>query len=338
MTDRAIRVATNIKGFESIAPDGIGLELIAASESDRDFICQCRRSDLVIIDNNWRKLTLACVLRPFSGFRLVSVDLVLRRGKGARARFAQAAKRALLSYVDRFLLYFKDIKGYQELYGIGPDRVVYVPFKVNGREQASLWSENPPDGDYVLCAGRSRRDIGTFVVAMRQAGCPGVLLQQLPEFLKGHEISVGPDELPPNLRRVVDESDSLESFLGFIAGAKLVVIPRFRDDIAATGVSTYLMAMAMRKCVIISRGPGADDVLTDEAAFVEPEDAGELAGQIAHLWCDDDLRAQIAARGRHYAEALGGERRLLSDILRESLLSLGESRGWKWPLITNRSG
>lgn len=339
MKDRTIRIVTNFEGLGDVVPDGSGVELIAAAASDGEFLRQCRRSDLVIIDDDPRRLTLACILRPFFGFRLVSVDLILRRRKGVRGRLARAAKRALLSRVDKFLLYFKNIRSYHELYGIDPDRVSYVPFKVNGWEQASLWPENPPEGDYVLCAGRSLRDVETFISAMRQAGCPGILLQQPPKILEAHGTSVGPSELPPNLRRVVVETDSHETFLGFIAGARMVVIPRFRGDIASTGISTYLMAMAMRKCVILSRGPGAEDLLTDQAVLVEPEDPAELAGQIARLWDDNELRSQIAARGRRYAELLGGDRRLLSDVLRESLLCLGEKARLRADAaITSRSG
>jgi glycosyltransferase involved in cell wall biosynthesis len=84
--------------------------------------------------------------------------------------------------------------------------------------------------------------------------------------------------------------------------------------------------MALGKCVIISSGPGAEDVLTDEAVVVPPEDPAALAEQIRLLWGDERLRAEVAARGRHYAERAGDERRLLSDILRVGLDATGARR------------
>jgi hypothetical protein len=40
------------------------------------------------------------------------------------------------------------------------------------------------------------------------------------------------------------------------------------------------------KPVIISRGPGAEDVLHNEAVFVEPENIDDLAAAISRLWYD----------------------------------------------------
>jgi glycosyltransferase involved in cell wall biosynthesis len=121
---------------------------------------------------------------------------------------------------------------------------------------------------------------------------------------------------------IVDEGDSLETYIDFISKARLMVIPRYKRDIAATGISTYLVSMALQRCVIISEGPGAEDILTDQAVVVPAEDASRLSEQIQLLWSDDQRRAEIASCGRNYAQSLGGEDRLLSDILTVSLRTL----------------
>jgi glycosyltransferase involved in cell wall biosynthesis len=323
MRQSPLRIVSNFKDLsEVIAPeDELAHEYVGAGDVLR-FIRSCIGADLVLLDDDQQKLMLACLLRPLLRFRLVSVDLILRRPKSLKARVGRLLKRALFGQVDRFLLYFKDTSGYEQLYGIGPDRAVYVPFKVNGWERMALHSAASAGGEYVLCAGRTLRDVGTFVEAMREAGCPGLLLQQQPELLSQHGTRPWLGELPANLQLVVDTSDSLESFMDFMRGARLVVIPRFHGDLAATGISTYLVAMALGKCVIISKGPGAEDVLTNQAVIVPPEDAAALAQQIKLLWHDEPLRESIAAAGRHYAEQLGGERRFLRDILRASIENL----------------
>lgn len=318
------RILTNIAGLGRACRALPEACRVQQARSGAAFLGQCLDTDLVVIDNDNALLALACAAKPFGRFRLLSVDLILRPPEGPRRRAAALAKSLLLRAVDRFALYFKAAEGYQRHYGIGPDRRAYLPFKINGVERPDVWPEGPSADDAVLCAGRTLRDVDTFVAAMRLNGLPGILLQQSADQLERHGTRAWTGELPPNVRLVVG-GDDLASFVRQIHDARVVVIPRFRGDIAATGISTYLTAMALGRCVVISRGPGADDVLTDQAAFVEPEDPADLAATIETLWRDDALRLAMAARGRRYAEALGGEDRLLGDILRLALDLLGRS-------------
>ena len=289
------------------------------------FVRQCMQADLVILNVDQQRLMLASLVRcllPFLRFKLVSVDLIMRPPTNFAGRIKAFVKRMLFSRVDRFILYFRNIGGYQRFYGIQPDRVDYVPFKVNGWEYVAARPADVSNGDYVLCAGRTLRDIATFVSAMRLVDCPGVLLQQRREMLEAHGSKEWLGDLPPNVKLIVDEGDSLETYIDFISKARLMVIPRYKRDIAATGISTYLVSMALQRCVIISAGPGAEDILTDQAVVVPAEDASRLSEQIQLLWSDDQRRAEIASRGRNYAHSLGGEDRLLSDILTVSLRTL----------------
>ena len=324
---KKIRIATN---FE-IPPAAAAIDdvcLTNTGEGMLDFARICLRSDVVVLNIDQRKLMIAAVLRrlPFVRFRLISVDLVLRPPKSTKDRLKAFIKKHLLSGVDRFVLYFKNLEGYERFYGIGSDRAVYVPFKVNAWEHITARPKSSADGDYVLCAGRTLRDIATFVEAMRQTDCAAVLLQQKREFLDAHGTSAWSGELPSNLKLIVDEGDRFEDFLDFVSCARVVVIPRFKNDIAPTGISTYLLAMALNKCVIISEGPGAEDVLTDQAVIVPAGNSEKLGMQIERLWHDDKLRAQVATRGYDYAMSLGGYDRLLNDVLRESLKLIDSPR------------
>ncbi len=329
------RIISNFRDLGRIVPSG-GLlrhEYVRDFEGWRGgwrFVRECARADVVILNIDQQKLMLACLLRwlcPFLRFKLISVDLIMRPPKTVAGRLKALFKRLLFSRVNRFILYFKNLEGYERFYGIGPDRAVYVPFKINGWENLAARTGDSPGGDYVLCSGRTLRDVETFVEAMRDVDCPGVLLQQKREFLEAHGTAAWSGDLPPNVKLVIDESDNLDTYIDFISGARLMVIPRYRGDIAPTGISTYLVAMALHKCVIISAGPGADDVLSDQAVIVPPEDAGRLAEQIELMWGDHRLRAEVASRGRKYAHSLKGEDRLFEDILRVSLLTLEKGRG-----------
>jgi glycosyltransferase involved in cell wall biosynthesis len=302
-------------------PEVPGRRIVAAADHLPTFVRQIRRADLVVLGDDWKRLAAACLLRPFARFRLVAVDLILRTPRSARSRATARAKRALLSAVDRFLFYVRDIRGVAAHYGIGPDRAAYVPFKVNGVEDPR-WPASVEPGDHVLCAGRTLRDVDGFLAAMAETGLPGVLLQQDEALLAAHGSRPAGPELPPNVRRVVDPGDDPADFLARIAACRILVVPRFRHDIAATGISTYLVAMALGKPVVISAGPGADDVLDGEAVIVPPEDRPALAAAIARVWSDADFAADLSRRGRAYAAALGGEKRLAADILAESLACL----------------
>jgi glycosyltransferase involved in cell wall biosynthesis len=324
MRNRPTSIISNFKRMGGVAArdESLSHEYVGEEVGALEFMRKCLGSDVVLLNIDQKRLMLASLLRlfcPAARFRLVSSDLILRPPKSLKDRLKVLVKRVLFSRVDGFILYFKELSGYERFYGIGPNRVTYVPFKVNGWEQISARSTASPDGEYVLCAGRTLRDVGTFVEALRRAGCRGVLLQQRRELLAEHGTSAWAGELPSNVELIVDDSDRLEDYLGFIERARMVVIPRFKGDIAPTGISTYLVAMAMNKCVIISEGPGAGDVLTNEAAIVPPEDPERLAERIKLLWEDEAMRTKLAARGRRYAEAAQGEERLLSDILRASI-------------------
>jgi glycosyltransferase involved in cell wall biosynthesis len=332
MQKRAVRVVSNLRRMGEIAAADAAAAAVAHEYVGEDagalaFVRKCLGADLVILNIDQKRLMLAGLARllwPAARFRLVSADLILRPPRAWKDRAKVLLKRALFSRVDRFVLYFKDLRGYERFYGIGPGRAAYVPFKVNGWDEIRARpAAAAAEGEYVLCAGRTLRDVATFVEAMRRANCPGVLLQQRRELLDAHGSASWEGELPPNVRLVIDDSDRIESYLDFIGRARLVVIPRFGGDIAPTGISTYLVAMALERCVVISAGPGAGDVLTaGEAVVVPPEDPAALAEQIRLLWDDEGLRATVPARGRAYAERAGDERRLLSDILRVGLDTL----------------
>jgi glycosyltransferase involved in cell wall biosynthesis len=321
------RIVTNIPGLPGAAANRSDVTVELAANRSDTFLKQCRRADVVIIDDDFRKLTEAALLRWTARFTLVSVDLILRPPRSLAARARIAFKRLILSKISLFILYFRDTAGYTKHYGINPARMAYVPFKANGLPDLNDWPRPNPDGDVVLCAGRTLRDVGTFVAAIREAGCPGVLLQQSDRHLCEHGSRPWEADLPPNLTRVIDEADTIESFVAHLNRARILVIPRFKGDIAATGISTYLTAMALGKAVIISRGPGADDLLVDEAVMVEAEDASELAAAIRRLWSDDTLRRSIAENGRRYAERLAGEDRLCRDILAAALSHHVRARG-----------
>ncbi len=278
---------------------------------------RARRHDVVVLNNDSRRLMVLCLLRwfvPFQRSRLVSVDILLPRPVGRKQRIIACLKRVLLKKVDLFILYFVDLEGYRRYYGISPDRACYVPFKVNSWEMIPLASELSADGEYVFTGGRTLRDLPTFMEALREIRLPGLLLYQGVAMSRDHGTAVDLSRLPPNVRLEEHNGDP-RTWLEYIMGAKVVVVPTLASSISATGISTYLVAMALKKCVIVTEGPATRSLIRDEAIVVRPNDPIALAEAIHLAWEDKELRERTATAGRRYAERIGGECRLLSDIV-----------------------
>jgi glycosyltransferase involved in cell wall biosynthesis len=295
-----------------------------------DILRDCDRADLILIDGDpdlVLKLATAFLLKPWKRKPIIAVDLVLRRPQRSRSGFVGAAvKRLLYSRVDHYIHYFKDLREYDRYFGIGPERSSFVDFKPNIRYRHEV--EPNPDGEYVLCFGRSMRDYDTFFDAMEQLPWPGAVPEpNFPALAKhGSRFSRPLDRLPKNVRLLKDDG-STDALVKVIGDARVVVLPILKESLLA-GVGTYLNAMYMKKCVIISDGAGSSDVLSPkQAMFVPPEDARALAEAIDRAWKNDKLRNELAEEGYRYAASLGGEPELRQRILENALAWMRSRNG-----------
>jgi glycosyltransferase involved in cell wall biosynthesis len=280
-----------------------------------------KSADVIVIDCRDLLLYRICIhflLFPWTRKPLVAVDLVLRIPVHLKQRIGGLIKRLLLSRVAHFIHYFRDISGYTRHFGISAGRSSYVPFKVN--IQDIRLSPAEISEDYIFTMGRSLRDYDSFIRAVAELPYPAAI----PEFSfndfegKDETFAWTRENVPAHLTILAD-SGSSEDLVRNIAKARLVVIPTQACSICASGLSTYLDAMYLGKCVILSSGPGASDVLTDQALLVAPHDVAALKDAIRRAWEDDLLRKRTAESGRNYALSLGGEKEFLQRIFRQVL-------------------
>ncbi|NGZ01766.1 MAG: hypothetical protein CV090_01795 [Nitrospira sp. WS238] len=273
--------------------------------------------DLVVLSGGTWAVVGVCFMKwllPFNRCKVVAIDFILSRPQGWKQTVVVRLKGLLLRKVDRFILHFKDTSEYERIYGIPPAKCVFVPFKVNYWEKMLQEDRSFQTEEYVFTAGRSYRDFPTFIEAMRRVDYPGLLLYEEAALLKRSATDVDLSNLPANLAAAKNEGE--QSWVDYIRRAKIVVVPLLPSTMYAPGLSLYLMAMAMNKCVIVTEGLATRGMLTDEAVIVAPKDPGAMAAAIASVWNDDALRHKTAAAGRRYAERCGGESRLLADIVR----------------------
>jgi glycosyltransferase involved in cell wall biosynthesis len=294
-------------------------KLVSDSLGPWKLLRAARGADVVVLDNSYKYLIEFCLLKmlmPFGRFKLVFVDTNLYQPVTFGSRVVARFKTVLLKQVDRFAQLFKNTRGYEQYYGIEPARSRYLPFKVNGWEDGlHECISDPCVGSYVLCAGRTLRDHKTFLEAMRLCGLPGILL--VPDGGGTGVVTESSYALPANVKLEIHSDGKQETFIKWITESAIVVIPRFVTAISPNGISTYLTAMGASRCVVLTKGPGADDLLVaGEAILVDPEDPRQLANAVSAAWNDLDMRRAVALKGRAYAQKMQGAQRYLTDLLR----------------------
>jgi glycosyltransferase involved in cell wall biosynthesis len=279
-------------------------------------ILKARKFHVVLLNANPGRLLLFCIFRylsPYSRWRLVSLDQNFLAPQSPFERAIARVKRLLLKKVDLFILYIRDITGYERYYGISADRAVYVPFKVNIWDLVGDPQKLSSDGEYVLVTGKGMRDLKTFNEAIRLLKYPCVLLHQDWKEMAKHGTNIQLECIPDNVKPIQHDGNR-QSWAEFIRKARVVVIPTL-TTIRAAGASVYLDAMALKKCVILSDNPANRGILTREAIIVPPQDPARLTDAIREVWENHELRERIASAGREYAQTLEGEKRLLKDIV-----------------------
>ena len=318
-----LRVRSNVGGLGIAACPGVelqhtrlepgtGLRAIA-----RDYRAALS-DDAVLLDGDPRRLLGFCLLSLVwpRRFRLVAMDLVLPPPRGVKARLLAHARRLLLRAVDHFIVYQRDLAGYDEYYGISPRRSTFVRFKVNIWERLREHGAIPTtDEGFLLCAGRTERDMPTFMRACEISGVPALLLRPSRALAREHGSQVPDRERPPNLRELVDDGEP-DRWLEIVARSRAVVLAINPGTINAAGISTLLTCLAMGKPVIMSRCPATAGVVSErDVALVPWGDAAALAAAMKRVYEDEAYRAALITHGKDLAAAYEGEARLYGDVL-----------------------
>ncbi len=162
-----------------------------------------RRSDVIVVQQSLTKvfwLSVLFTIMPFLRKPIVLVDVVLRKPRRFFEHAQSWVEKTVLKQVDHFIHYFRELDGYQTIYGITPDRSSYVPFKANlyGEPSASQILSHEKE-EYVFAAGWSLRDYDTFFEAISRLDCPAAIprpsMQRLQEH--GARFTRPLQELPP---------------------------------------------------------------------------------------------------------------------------------------------
>ena len=306
---------SNIHSLPTKQRNGFEIDLCKYPKSKMSFESLVRfffmsfKYDYILLDSTSFGLFGFAFLKlivPFNPCKLIALDLILAKPKGFKERLKQ---------IHLFLLYFKNTSGYEKIFHLNAKKVRYVPFKVNCYEL--VLKTKISDEGYIFTGGKTRRDFQTLLKAVRDLPYPVKIVTPANDELIKHGSYLDESLLPTNIE-VIHDDGSAESFIKFIAASKLVVLPIRKENISASGIGVYIMSMALKKCVIISKGPGVEDVITPEMAIlVPPEDPIALKLAIERAYNDDSFRKKFEESGYSYAINLRGEERLLESIVNE---------------------
>lgn len=321
-----IRVLSNLHNLHDGAGEHCSIELTRYPTGKLSpwgrvrFWLKSFRCDYVVMNNELRELLQFGVLKyvfPFNRCRLVSVDTILGNSVGVKGNVKRWVAILLLKKVHRHLLYFKDTTGYSSAYRIEKDRFRFIPFKINSYDKV-VDTETTDEG-FIFAGGYSRRDYTTLLEAVKDLPYPVAMVSADKEALREHGSLMDEDLLSDRVT-VLTEYDP-DRYIETMAASRLVVVPLRHDILNPAGTSTFLDAMALGKCVIVSSGTAVDGVLTDDMAImVTPGDPEAMKEAIEKAYNDSELRQRIAEGGYSYAIKLGGEERLMESIVEELLL------------------
>lgn len=251
---------------------------------------------------------------PLNKCKFITLDIFLPPPTNS---FTDTIKRYIriicLKNIDMIILYSKNNNRLSKAYKLNTNKLKYIPFKINSHNFVTQYPTI--DGDYIFSGGRSRRDFKTLIQASRNFEYNVKIVTPLNTDKIFFDSSSSDTESIPSNVDIIHDDGSIESFVSYIANSRVVVLPLRKDDFASTGSSVYLIAMALKKCVIISAGPTADWILENKAIIVPPENPQKLASAIKKAYSNFSFRNNIASKGYNYAINIGNENRFFNDIL-----------------------
>jgi glycosyltransferase involved in cell wall biosynthesis len=310
---------TNVAIIEGVAPADVIVHAFAERRGmahlwdNIRILFDALRADYVLLHFTLQDVIFFAVmltLIPFHRCRLEMLD------------FFVVQKRRPLSYlirwsikrVDKIFVFFKDFTYLETSLGIPRGKFCYLAYKVNSLERIRI--QETSDQGYLFCGGRSRRDFATLFEAIAPLGYPLKLVTSPEPQNIQNGSSLAGLTIPKNVEWIENQPQA-EFFVRTMAGARAVVIPIRNDHVTQAGISVYLQAMALRKCVVISEGLGVSDVLTENQAVIVPGgDAVALRAAIERVWKDSTFRERYALMGYDYASSLGGDEQLARSLLK----------------------
>lgn len=275
--------------------------------------------DAAIVGSDVEALVFGCLRALFRRRTLLVFHTLLisdNRGRLYRLYYA-----LILSLVDLAVCHSSgDLLRYARIYPRARCRFVFVPFGTTVTRRRSLMAAYAATGGgsgAVVAAGRSGRDYGTLLEAVRGLDCTLRIICDLPlpGMAEAGRVTV--------IRDCFDDA-----YLTELANALLVVVPLSRDDKSA-GQMVLLQAAALGKPIVVSRAASVAEYVADgeEALLVEIGDVAQMRAAIRRLLQDGALRARLGANAARRFEREHSTEAYVRKLVAAVRAALAERRG-----------
>jgi hypothetical protein len=152
-TPVSLRIATDIATLERVAPPGTEIRAYSIEQYSSTWrwrwalLKAALRSDHLVLEFQLPEVmffSAALFLFPFHRCRFTTFDFFVGRCAGLRFHLVKWS----LNRIDRLLVYFKDSRVFEDMFGLPASKFRYVPCKINSIEL--IRQKRPVTGDYVF--------------------------------------------------------------------------------------------------------------------------------------------------------------------------------------------
>lgn len=188
--------------------------------------------------------------------------------------------------VERFVVFSSMEKRlYSDYLEIPDDRISFLHWGI--RPPEALEDTEAPNRDFLLSVGRTQRDYRVLIRAMARLPHRRAIIVSSPEHVSGVDI-------PENVEVKIEIP--FGEVLSLTQACRFSVLPLAQSDLPF-GHGTLVLAMFMKKPIIVSKSVGFEDYITHDktALEFEPGNDEQLAAQIEDLFAHPQ-KAETMAR------------------------------------------
>lgn len=303
----------NIKDFSLLENKSIVWDLFDHKKSNRflyvlNLFVKSFNYDAIVLNCGGNDLLCLCFLKlimPFYKTKIIALEWNGVKPIRKAEIILTIIKKFLLMQVDYFLLLIVDISSFNKYFGINKKKCRYLPFKINQFQVISKVKSF--DCNYILTCG-NRRDYDLVANAVKELHYSVVMLCPPDSHIVTQGTRIPSNESLSRNVKLIKHDGYYNSWIKYISECKFIVIPVSDVCIYAEGVSTYLEAMILKKCVITTSFEGTRGIIDNGQAVLVPRgDVISLRNAIVEIWENDDVREKYARKGYEYAISLGGD-------------------------------
>lgn len=226
----------------------------------------------------------------------IFIDAIVYKGQPYQKMFSKILNRfELITYnaTSELNILFKNL-------GISKEKLIYLPWGIDTEFYKPIESGERID---VLSVGSASRDYLTLAKAINKIHNKVNVVIVIGSSLRFRKIDTRYELIDivklNNKINIVKNVEPIK-LRELYASSKIVVVPIYPSE-AASGVTSLLEGMAMKKPIVCTESPGLIDYInTDGVITVKPFDEESMANFIADLLKDENMRKYMGKRNFYH--------------------------------------